>query len=73
MKYKEPEIIIPELEPLVRPSRTWTGREDAIIRAYYRRVSTRDLTAALNRECKRARSTHAVQCRAQIIGVTHER
>jgi len=73
MKYKEPEIIIPELESLVRPSRTWTEREDAIIRAYYRRVPTRELTVVLNRECKRERSPHAVQCRAQIIGVTHER
>jgi hypothetical protein len=70
MKYREPTIIIPALEAMVRPTREWTGREDAIIRQYYRRVPTRDLAVELNRECKHNRSTHAVQCRAQILGVT---
>lgn len=70
MKYKEPEIIIPELEALIRPTKDWTDKEDAILKRYYRKVPVKQLAEALNRECGKARTGHAVQCRAQVLGVT---
>jgi hypothetical protein len=71
VKYKEPEIIIPELEVQIRPGRYWTAKEDAIIRAYHGRVPVKALTAEMNNICGGARSVHAVQQRAHMLGVAH--
>jgi hypothetical protein len=70
VKYKEPEIILPQLEAQIRPSRYWTEKEDAIIRAYYRRVPVKALTAEMNTICGGVRSVHAVQQRAHMLGAS---
>lgn len=68
MKYREPEIVIPELEKQVGTCAAhvaWTDAQDRTLQRYYNKVPVRSLA----KHCG-GRSIHAVQQRAYILGLT---
>lgn len=67
MKYKEPEIVIPELEELAKThtSRFWSEKDDRTLRRYYNRVPIRSLA----KHCG-GRTVQACQQRAHVLGLT---
>ncbi len=69
MKYREPEIVIPELEKLIKTTtpRFWSERDEKILRQYYGLVPIRSLAKIVGR------SPHACEKKAHVMGISRQR
>lgn len=65
MKYREPEIIVPELEKLVGSYTTpkWSAKDEATLKRYYRKVPHDKLAKHLGR------TVDSLTRKAQRMGV----
>ena len=70
MKYREPEIVIPELEEMAKNhvAHYWSEKHDKILTTYYNKVPIRSLA----KHCG-GRSVQACQQRAYVLGLTGAR
>ena len=74
MKYKEPQISIPELDELVgttRLKKPFSQEEQAIVRKYYGKVPTKDIALALTKRFGVTRTCISVQKQASKMGLSY--
>jgi hypothetical protein len=76
MRYKEQELIIPELEALIGAAnmkKPFSAEEQAIIHKYYGKVPTRELAKTLSDRSGARRTPAAVYRYAQREGLSFAR
>lgn len=66
MRYKEPEVVIPELEKMAKThhSRAWTDKQVRTLERYYNKVPIRSLAKYVGK------SVDACRNKADSIGIT---